>query len=557
MCVIANSFDQLRNVCRDLERVDINLFEILANPSAKDSARNRAVKDLTQKVTRILSKVNAKGYIIGTEYVTTYEDYCRNLAAYSIINSDAKEVNNVLLVMESILEFLTPSYKTELRSIKRSLKSEDSKVLSLGFNWSDLEGQFRPNEFVKKYLAINIEEKQEPKVVVIEKVETVETIVEKVVERIVEKPVIVKLEVDDNDYFGVEDHDVEFKSSFLIAPPGQKIQDQKIEICRKICGFLNADGGVIYIGVDNNTRRALPESENGFYQGIWGDMRYHISSDRYGNPITTIESYAKYVKSEVSRILKRSNSDTSDTFINECIHVNPTKNNNVVRIDIKPSKYCVVYLDGSAYQRDGEECKEMNADQILVRNETRRRIGKEAKLEEIIRKAIKTKKQVVLHRYHSANSNLIGDRRVEPYAFVCNNESVMCYDIDKQAVRQFKLSRIEGVSILNNEWQYSERHTEKRTDVFDWSYTGSTYHIIMDMSVKAISNFREMYLKNSDHACYPINDNEWRVDIVVYSLEPAIGFYLSMAKEITIQESEHSSMFKQGIHDYVRQYVLS
>ena len=66
-----------------------------------------------------------------------------------------------------------------------------------------------------------------------------------------------------------------------------------------------------------------------------------------------------------------------------------------------------------------------------------------------------------------------------------------------------------------------------------------------------------MFSLRPNHDYYPINENEWRVDIKVYSLDPAIGFYLSMAKEITIQESEHSAMFKQGIRDYVRQYVLN
>lgn len=548
-----NSFDQIRNVCKDLERVDMNIFKTLANPKSKGSVRNHAVKDLNQKVSRILSKVTDRGYLIGTEYVETYEDYCMNLAAYCIMNRDAKFIKDVLLVMESVLEFLTPAYKTELRSIKRSLKAEGSRVKSLGFDWNDLIGHFNSLAFAERYLSIKIEERPEPKVVVVEKVETVE----RVVERIVEKPVIIEKEAEDKEYFGVENHFTEFKVSFVVAPEGQKIQNQKVEICRKICGFLNADGGKLYIGVDDKTGRACPEKANGIYLGIWGDIRYNISSTMYGSSIRTIEEYIKFVKSEVAHILKRSNEGTSDFFVNQCIHVDRTKHDNVICIDVKPSKYCVVYLDGVAYQRDGEECKVMNEDQILVRNESRKRIGKEAELEQIIRKAIKNKKQVVLHRYRSANSNQIGDRKVEPYAFVCKNESVMCYDVDKQAVRQFKLSRIGGITVLNTGWKYADMHNEKRTDVFDWSYTGTEYHIRMDMSLKAMSNFCEMYTNVSSQDYYQIGDNAWRFDITVYSLEPAIGFYLSMAKEITIQESEHAAMFKQGVNDYVRQYVLS
>ena len=556
MCTKLNSFDQLSAAYKNSYRVDDFLFEILSNNTSSVTRRAKAIKELDQKAHSILSKLNGKFYLVGSEDVDTYHDYCLNLAAYALLHISDRAAISVLLKIEELLEYLAPTYKPELRTIKKVLKLEGANVQSLGYDWEDLCLPFNATSFANKYVQSIVSEPRLPQFVEVEKVERVETVVEKIVERIIEKPVIITKEPDE-DSFGVEDHDVEFKSSFMVPPPNQHIQNQKMEICRKVCGFLNADGGVIYIGVDNNTRRALPESENGFYQGIWGDMRYHISSDRYGNPVTTIEGYAKYVKSEISHILKRSNSDTCDTFINECIHVNPTNHDNVIRIDIKPSKYCVVYLDGIAYQRDGEECKEMNADQIVVRNETRKRIGKEARWEEIIRKAIKHKKQVVLHRYHSANSNSIGDRRVEPYAFVCNNEAVMCYDLDKHAVRQFKLSRIEGVSLLPTDWKNAEKHNEKRTDVFDWTYTGFEYHIQMDMSVKAISHFCEMFSLRTNQDYYPINENEWRVDIRVYSLEPAIGFYLSMAKEITIQESEHAAMFKQGIRDYVRQYVLN
>lgn len=556
MCTTVNSFDQLKAACKSYERVDTTLFEILSSSSSSDAKRRKAIKELEHKVDSILAKLNDKFYLIGSEDIDIYADYCRNLAAFALECRGVLKSIKALIAIESLLEVLTPYLKPELRSVKKSLKVEDAKVRSLGYTWKDLYIPFYPEEFARKFILTDVLKPVEPQVVILEKVKTVPTLVEKEVVKTVEKTVYIEKEVEDNEYFGVEDQYTEFKSSFVVAPRDQVIQDQKIEVCRKICGFLNADGGKLYIGVDDQTRRAYPETLNGIYVGIWGDIRYYISSDRYGNPIRTIDEYVKYVKNEIAHILSRNNQSTSLRFINDCIHVGRTKHDNVICIDVKPSTYCVVYLDGVAYKRDGEECKEMSEEEIIIRNDSRKKIGKESRFESLLHRAIINKKQVILRRYQSGNSNNISDRRVEPYAFTCNNEAILCYDIDKQAIRQFRLSRIEDVKILKTGWIYSDMHDVRRTDIFDWSFTGEQYHICMHMSIKAISNLREKFNVREEE-CWRINDNEWVVDTIVYSLEPAIGFYLSMAKEITIRETEHCSVFKQEISNYVYNYVLS
>ena len=556
MCTTVNSFEQLKAVCKCYERVDATLFEVLSNRSSSDTKRRKAIKELEHKADSILTKLYDKFYLIGSEDRDVYADYCRNLAAFALEFFGETKCIKALLAIESILEILTPYNKSELRSVKKSLKIEGAKIRSLGYTWKDLNLPFCADDFAHKYMLTDIQEPVEPQVIILEKVKTVPTFIEKEVVKTVEKTIYVEKEVEDNEYFGVEDHYTEFKSSFVVAPRDQEIQDQKMEVCRKICGFLNADGGKLYIGVEDQTRRAYPETINGIYVGIWGDIRYYISSDRYGNPVRTVDEYIKYVKNEISIILRRSNESTSQYFINECIHVDRTKHDNVICIDVKPSTYCVVYLNGVAYKRDGEECKDMSEKEIIVRNDSRRKLGKESRLESILCKAIKNKKQVILRRYQSGNSNSISDRRVEPYSFTCNNEAVLCYDIDKQAIRQFKLSRIEDVTILRDDWIYSDMHAERSTDIFDWSFTGEQYHICMHMSIKAISNLREKFnVREEDWR--RINDNEWVVDTIVYSLEPVVGFYLSMAKEITIQETEHYNMFKQEISDYVYNYILN
>jgi predicted DNA-binding transcriptional regulator YafY len=198
----------------------------------------------------------------------------------------------------------------------------------------------------------------------------------------------------------------------------------------------------------------------------------------------------------------------------------------------------------------------MNEQEIIRRNETRRHIGKEARIEFELRKAIRDNKQVIIRRYRSSNSNEISDRRVEPYALVCNNESVMCYDLDKQAVRQFKMSRMADVTVLDCECKHICEHNEKRTDVFEWTYTGKCYHIMLSMSLKAMSHLCERHKGAKQYFCR-CSDNEWVLNAHVYSLEPITGFYLSMAKEVSIIETEDYEVFRSYVSEYVDKYVLN
>ena len=406
MCKTISSFDQLKNFYKTIERVDNSVFGVLANSGAKESAKKKAIKELELKVDIILNKIDSDCYLIGEDDRSVYVDYCRNLAAYALVCTCNSKVKQLLLSMEVLLEYLAPLFKKELRTFKKSLRTDNSIVEKLMYNWEDINNAFLIDRFVEKFISrmffasfilATVSIQEQPKVIVEEKIVEVEKVVEKVVERIVEKTVFVEAEQQDDvdmDYFGVEDHHTEFKSSFFYAPTGQEIQDQRIEVCRKVCGFLNADGGKIYIGVDDTTGKAFPMMLNGSYVGIWGDIMNHPLFNNYGTLILDMQGYVKYIKDTLKRFFEQSNKGVDLSFINECIHVDRTSHDNVVCIDVKPSKNCTVYLNGIAYQRDGEECNRMTNEQIIARNESRRRIRPEANFEAQLRQAIMKHRQV-------------------------------------------------------------------------------------------------------------------------------------------------------------------
>ncbi|MBQ9309384.1 MAG: putative DNA binding domain-containing protein [Bacteroidales bacterium] len=546
---------------KNMKRVDSNLFEILSNERASEDSRKQALKDLEAKVSSILKTLESADYLFGTEEKSIYNDYCRNLAAFSLAASTDKKLSRVMLALEMLLENMAPDFKTELRTLKKSVKEGEFVVDSFGYCWDDLKLPFFANQFAQRFIATAISAVAKPQVVVVEK----PVVVEKIVERVVEKPVIVEKQVfiekpiepkEDPDYFGVEDHYTEFKSSFVEVPGNAQYTNQRLEVCRKICAFLNADGGKLYIGVNPTTGKAYPVKEGNYYYGVARDMFWHLRNTTFCHaPINDIETYRRYVKREIHRIFDSCNDNVS-LFINECIHVDPTKNNNVVVINVMPSRYCVVYLNGVAYQRDGEECKEMDEAQILVRKQNLKSISKEVRFEETLRKAIKEKRQATLYGYDSANSNTVGDRHVEPYEFVRNGEAILCYDLDKKAVRQFKLSRISSIRVNKESWKNEEKHEAAKTDIFDWTYMGAEYGICLDMTLKAMTFFCDMFANVQKDQFKSLGNGYWRIDTTVYSLDPVRGFFLFMANEVVIQETEDTGLLRKQIRDYVMEYVM-
>lgn len=103
-----------------------------------------------------------------------------------------------------------------------------------------------------------------------------------------------------------------------------------------------------------------------------------------------------------------------------------------------------------------------------------------SKLVDQLAEAIKNKHQVVLKNYHSANSNDIRDRLIEPIHFGDNYLSVMALDTEDKINKQFKLDRIGEVIELDTPFQFGDLHQNTATDIFGFagdSYTWITLHL--------------------------------------------------------------------------------
>ncbi len=83
-----------------------------------------------------------------------------------------------------------------------------------------------------------------------------------------------------------------------------------------------------------------------------------------------------------------------------------------------------------------------------------------------LQKAIDTNQRAILYNYQSSNSNIITNRYVEPFHIDTSEDILYAFDVDKQELRNFKISRIGKIKCTNEKWEYQKMHNILHTDPF-------------------------------------------------------------------------------------------
>ncbi len=146
--------------------------------------------------------------------------------------------------------------------------------------------------------------------------------------------------------------------------------------------------------------------------------------------------------------------------------------------------------------------------------------------------AIKQQKQVILVSYRSASSETVGDRKVEPYDFTANYQSVWCYDTEDHECKLFKISRIKNVIISKNYWEFDSKHETKHVDMFRMS-SNTKIPVKVKLSLRAYNLMIEEY-PLSEKFIIKKSDTEYLLDADVCSLEGIGRFALGLIDEIEI-----------------------
>ncbi len=363
-----------------------------------------------------------------------------------------------------------------------------------------------------------------------------------------------------------EGHKLEFKSSYVMRNDGKgpDIDYQgRGQVFEAVCGFLNSDGGTVYIGVNDKTGDPII-SDN---YGIKGDIRWltenysSIDSQRYrqlGHHIPKADSldhFVLFLNAEKEIYFKQS--------LQKNITIEVTEDQDAIRITVSPSQYEIAFLykdlnreDGIAYMRDGNSTVPMTSHDMEQRLMSLKSIKKEMGFIVKLQEAIDKKHKVILKDYASGNSGTIRDRFVVPVNLFYNDENVYCWDLEEAAFKQFRLSRIGSIETDIEDPVYSHAFEPREADIFRWINEDESYHIKIRMEVGARNYLIEEYsnAKNlSENELYEESDGKWILDTRLQGLGAMRRFFLGLADKIEILPTEDSEKLQNDIRKYVAQ----
>jgi predicted DNA-binding transcriptional regulator YafY len=86
---------------------------------------------------------------------------------------------------------------------------------------------------------------------------------------------------------------------------------------------------------------------------------------------------------------------------------------------------------------------------------------------QLITQAIENGKVLRLCDYKSTNSNHHKDRLVEPFHLATENDMLHAFDLERKAIRHFRLSRMTRIEVTENEAMHQTRYHVVATDIFN------------------------------------------------------------------------------------------
>ena len=341
------------------------------------------------------------------------------------------------------------------------------------------------------------------------------------------------LEADKGIYLGVESGTLEFKTS-IVYPPNSNMQPdeytQNVNVMKGICAFLNSTtGGTLYLGVN----------DQGYVVGIENDMKYLKTQ--------TIDAYMRYVQD----VAKKQFGVDALAYLN----IEALYEDTVVAIHVEPHPYRVVELGGTAYLRVNAESRVMPEEmrQELIDRKVFTNKDRAAAIS-LLQHACTQKRCVILHNYSSNNGGTVSNRTVEAYNIRPEDGIIVCFDIDKNAVRVFSINRIGYVEILENQpWKNTASHQDIKVDVFHMT-GNSTIHISLQLDLMAKNLLVEEFPRAKEHVKgHKGDENIWYFDTDVCSIEGIGRFYIGLASHIKILAGEE---LKKYASEYAKKYLL-
>ena len=174
---------------------------------------------------------------------------------------------------------------------------------------------------------------------------------------------------------------------------------------------------------------------------------------------------------------------------------------------------------------------------------------------DILEKARKEKKVVILKNYPSTNSNTVSHRTIEAFHISPEEDIIHAYDLDKKAIRHFRISRTTKIELTQNNWQHDGHHNIVATDPFRIQ-DNKQVKVHLRLKVGAYNEILERfpltrgYLKASPEGDEGLYDLECKVNHRLYGLS---NFVLGNYKDI-VAIIEPESLIEY-VHDAARKIL--
>ncbi len=176
--------------------------------------------------------------------------------------------------------------------------------------------------------------------------------------------------------------------------------------------------------------------------------------------------------------------------------------------------------------------------------------GRNAQNVNRLQEAIEEHRSVVLVDYASSNTGVARNRVVEPFGFTTNYVQVWCYEPESAMNKLFKVARIGAVEVLDEEWQYADRHDSGYIDVF--RMTGFEQHrVCLRLGMLARNLLVEEY-PLAERDITATEDGAWILDTRVCNYKGVGRFVLGLLDDVEIVDSPE---FESYIRSILEQYL--
>lgn len=176
--------------------------------------------------------------------------------------------------------------------------------------------------------------------------------------------------------------------------------------------------------------------------------------------------------------------------------------------------------------------------------------GRNAQNVNRLQEAIEEHRSVVLVDYASSNTGVARNRVVEPFGFTTNYVQVWCYEPESAMNKLFKVARIGAVEVLDEEWQYADRHDSGYIDIF--RMTGFEQHrVCLRLGMLAHNLLVEEY-PLAERDITATDDGAWLLDTRVCNYKGIGRFVLGLLDDVEIIDSPE---FESHIRSILEQYL--